>query len=998
MSKARNGRSISIPRRKREPRGSAQVPLPLSIIPRATYRVQLNREFPFAALTRLVPYLARLGISHVYCSPYLRARPGSRHGYDIVDHRLLNPEIGTVEDFGRLIETLTQHGMSHLCDVVPNHMAVMGKDNAWWMDVLENGPSSAYADYFDIDWAPHDPDLAGKVLVPVLGDPYGKVLERGELRVAFEPEGGTFAVSYFEHRFPIDPNEYGRLLAPVLAEARTTLTARVAAKIKRLAGGFGTLPSRNDADARKIVQRQRDAAELKRRLADLVRSDPLLVKAIDEALASLNEGAADTSGRDRLHALLEAQAYRLAFWRVASDEINYRRFFDINELAGLRMQNDAVFDATHELILGLAADGAVGGLRIDHPDGLYDPARYFARLQQRYRERVALRRPGATEPPHGIFVTLEKILAPHERLRDTWPVHGTTGYRFANAVNGLFVDRRAKGRVDRAWRAFAGDEAGTADRDTYRGKRATMEQALASELALITGRALRLARADRRTRDFTFNTLRVAIREIVAHFPVYRTYVDAQGPSPQDRRYVDWAVARARIRSRSSDPQVFDFLHDAFLGTAPEGSDDAKAVYLEFAMRAQQFTAPVAAKGAEDTALYTFNRLVSVNEVGGDPEQFGLSVAAFHRLNADRASLWPHAMLATSTHDNKRSEDVRARIDVISEMVTDWRRTAERWHRLNRNRVRETDTGPAPSRNDEYLLYQTLVGTFPAESLDAGALSAYCERIVAYMVKATREAKVNTSWLAVNEAYEAGTTAFVRELLSPSSENRFLEDLRSQAVRYAWFGQLNSLSMTLLKVAVPGIPDFYQGTEICDGSLVDPDNRRPVDFAWREALLANFAAIPSEAPPLFLRSLFAAPYDGRAKLWIIARALAMRSGAPALFAHGAYKPLSVSGTHAEHVVAFAREGDDGGVICIAVRLFASLDMAIDELPLGGMWSDTTVDIGFLAPGTPCVNVLTGALFSVARSSAVPLSLLFAAFPGALVRYGATSRSRASAKS
>ncbi|MEO8346741.1 MAG: malto-oligosyltrehalose synthase, partial [Betaproteobacteria bacterium] len=972
--------------------------LPLSAIPRATYRVQLHRDFPFAALTRLVPYLAGLGISHVYCSPYLRARPGSRHGYDIVDHRLLNPEIGTVEDFGHLIETLTQHGMSHLCDVVPNHMAVMGKDNSWWMDVLENGPSSAYADYFDIDWAPHDPDLAGKVLVPVLGDPYGKALECGELRVAFEPDAGTFAVSYFEHRFPIDPNEYGRLMAPVLAQARKTLTARVAAKAKRLAEGFGALPSRNDADVRRIAQRRRDAAEFKRRLAELVRSDPPLAKAIDGALSALNEGAADDAGRDRLHALLEAQTYRLAFWRVASDEINYRRFFDINELAGLRMQNDAVFDATHELILGLAADGAIGGLRIDHPDGLYDPARYFARLQQRYRELASLRRPGAKEPPHGIFVALEKILAPHERLPDTWPVHGTTGYRFANAVNALLVDRRAKGRVDRAWRAFAGDDADTLDRDAYRGKRATMERALASELALLTRRALRLARADRRTRDFTFNTLRVAIREIVAHFPVYRTYVDEHGTSAQDRRYVDWAVARARARSRSSDSQVFDFLHDAFLGKAPAERNDAKSAYLEFAMRAQQFTAPVAAKGVEDTALYTFNRLVSLNEVGGDPEQFGLSVAAFHRLNADRASLWPHAMITTSTHDNKRSEDVRARIDVVSEMAAEWRRAAERWQRLNRNRVHATDTGPAPSRNDEYLLYQTLVGSFPMEPLDAEALSAYCERIVAYMVKATREAKVHTSWLAVNEAYEAGTSAFVRELLSGSPENRFIEDLRSQAVRYAWFGQLNSVSMTLLKLAVPGIPDFYQGTELFDGSLVDPDNRRPVDYARRGAQLATFAAIPPEVPPMFLRSLFAAPYDGRAKLWIIARALALRREAPALFAHGAYKPLPVSGTHAEHIVAFAREHNGGGVICVAGRLFASLGTEIDEVPLGGMWNDTTVDLGFLSPGTPCVDVLTGAPFLGAGSKAVSLSLLFTDFPGALVRYGAGPVSSSKAKS
>ncbi|MGE5171437.1 MAG: malto-oligosyltrehalose synthase [Rudaea sp.] len=960
------------------------VPLPPDAIPRATYRVQLHRDFTFADVTALVPYLAALGISHLYCSPYLRARPGSLHGYDIVDHRMLNPEIGSMEDFTRMVEALSRHGMRHLCDVVPNHMAIMGEDNAWWMDVLENGPSSAYAPYFDIDWSPYDPDLAGKVLVPVLGEPYGAVLARAELVLGFEPASGELAVRYFGHRFPLDPSTYAPILEDALRDARAGSDAEGALTLARLASAFGALPSRDESAPERILERRRATGELKRALAEHVAASPSVAKALTHAVRRINGEADATSSRDELHGLLEAQAYRLAYWRVASDEINYRRFFDVNELAALRMEDPAVLEATHAFILELAARGDVGGLRIDHPDGLFDPARYFADLQRRYREHVAHREGGHADAP-GIYVVIEKIAAPHERLPEAWPVHGTTGYRFANLVNGLFVDPRARARLDRAWRAFVGGEAQTFEQAAYGGRRLMMERALASELTVLTLRALRIARADRGTRDFTFNALREAIKEIVAHFPVYRTYVDVGGASAQDRRYIDWAVARARSRDRASEARIYDFLHALLLGAPPDHAPrDAVQAYRVFAMRFQQFSAPVAAKGVEDTAFYRFNRLVALNEVGGDPEQFGMTVRAFHGASADRARAWPHTMLATSTHDNKRSEDVRARIDVISEVPAGWRALVRRWSRMHRGRKREVDGQSAPSRNDEYLLYQTLVGTFPPGASDAAALDAYRARIERYMIKAAREAKVHTSWLVANAAYEGALSAFVEALLRPSPANPFLEELRVHCATFAWYGMLNSLSMTLLKLASPGVPDVYQGTEMLEWSLVDPDNRRPVDYALRRAALASVAGRP--AHPEDARGLFASPYDGRAKLWVVARALALRREHPEVFADGDYRRLDATGAHAGHVVAFARTTAEEGLVLIAGRLFASL-VAVGDLPIGEAWGDTTVQIPSLPSGAELANVLTGEAFALA-APALPLARALNAFPGALLHYSA----------
>ncbi|MCC7327643.1 MAG: malto-oligosyltrehalose synthase [Burkholderiales bacterium] len=969
--------------RRKTPNGSRMpiVPLASTAIPRATYRIQLHRDFGFAQVTARVPYLAALGISHVYCSPYLKARPGSRHGYDIVDHHVLNPELGGREEFDRMTDALARHGMSHLCDVVPNHMAIMGSDNAWWLDVLENGPASTHAGYFDIDWMPQDADLAGKVLVPVLGEPYGTVLDHDELDLGFDPTTGGFAIVYFENRFPLDPATYPSVLEPALAGARATLDPTAAAEAERLIMELQALPARDDPAPERIAQRQLAIGPLKTQLAELAARHPVLAAAITDAVERFSATAGDTERIDALHTLLEAQAYRLAYWRVASDEINYRRFFDVNDLAALRMESDEVFEATHGFILDLAASGVIGGLRIDHPDGLFDPARYFAQLQQRYRERSG-------DSAHGIYVVVEKIRAPHERIPETWQVHGTTGYQYANLLNGLFVDTRAKARVDRVWRAFVGDEAETFEHEAHRGRHAIMDGALASELAVLTQRALRIARADRRTRDFTFNALREAIKEIVAQFPIYRSYIDAGGASAQDRRYIEWAVSRARARSRLSDARIFDFLHSALQGVPPEGAPAMQERYREFAMRVQQFTAPVNAKGVEDTAFYTFNRLVSLNEVGGDPEHFGVSVRAFHAVGADLAVTWPQTMLASSTHDNKRSEDVRARIDVISEMPAPWRLLVRRWSRINRSRKRVVDDRPAPSRNDEYLLYQTLVGTFPPDAPDDDALAAYRERIENYMVKAAREAKVHTSWLAVNPAYEEALTGFVAALLRGPGENLFLAELRSQLALFTWFGMLNSLSMMLLKLSLPGVPDIYQGNEMLDWSLVDPDNRRPVDYASRQACVESLAGIARGLEvdrSAQLSSLFASPYDGRAKLWVVLRALALRREHPELFAHGGYRRVDVAGAHGDHVVAFARTHGRGGVVVVSGRMFATLGPAVGELPVGDAWGDTTLDLAFLVPGTRLTNVLTGESFASVQPDAA-IAKLCADFPGALLHY------------
>ncbi len=908
-----------------------------AVVPRATYRLQLHRDFRFADAMAWVPYLAALGVSHLYISPPLRARPGSTHGYDVVDHDTLNPELGTRADFDALVTALRQRGMGLIIDIVPNHMGVLGGDNAWWLDVLENGAASAYAGYFDIDWQSADPALTGKVLLPILGDQYGIALERGELRLSLDRDSAYITLSYFDHKLPIDPSAYTALLRQAL-RTRAVGDGAAGRELRALTDAFDRLPKRGVAEARGT--RQRDKRALKARLAQCLKVFPAVADAIDQVLDGLNGRVGDRASFDALDTLLEVQPYRLAQWRVAGDQINYRRFFDINELAALRMEDEAVFEATHRLVLALTASGAVDGLRIDHPDGLADPAGYFRRLQRRHAELAGL--PAHDDSaPLPLYVVVEKIVAPHENVPADWAVHGTTGYRFANVVNAVLVERGARARLDRAWRAFVGDEAEEFELLSRQGRHAVMDGALAGELTVLATALLRLAREDRRTRDFTLHALREALSEVVASFPVYRTYV-IDKPSAQDRKFIDWAIGQARRLSLAADASIFDFLRRVLLGRplpgAPAGLGER---YRTFARRLQQYTAPVVAKGIEDTALYRHQRLISLNDVGGDPDDFGLSVAAFHAINQERVARWPHAMLTTSTHDAKRSEDVRARIDVISEMPAAWRLAVRRWSRINRRLKRQIDGTPAPSRNDEYLLYQTLVGSWPAEAADEAALAGYAERIEQTMLKSARESKSVTSWMNPNLDYETALSGFVRAVLAPGDGNLFLADFREAAALIAWYGALNSLSLVILKALSPGVPDFYQGCEAIELLLVDPDNRRAVDFARREHLLADAQALAArDDRRAGLQELATHGTDGRAKFWATWRTLQLRERHAAVLRDGHYLPLEVRGDKARHALAFARRDDHGCVVAVVPRLVATMGLALGEAPLGECWGDT----------------------------------------------------------
>jgi (1->4)-alpha-D-glucan 1-alpha-D-glucosylmutase len=945
------------------PRARAAAAPHRAVIPRATYRLQLNRGFTLRQAIGLVPYLARLGVSHVYCSPYLRARPGSTHGYDIVDHNQLNPEIGTDADLDEFVRVLREHGMGQVLDIVPNHMGVMGADNGWWLDVLENGPASVYADFFDIDWHPLNATLDGRVLLPVLGDQYGAVLERGELKLAYDEGNGSLDVWYYAHRFPVDPREYPRVLDRALKLAPPQDLGDAARdEFASLSRAFANLPPRDATSSEARAERHRDKSLHRQRLLALVSGHRPLRLGLDAAVGSFNGDSGNAASFDALHELIEQQAYRLAYWRVASDEINYRRFFDINDLAALRMENEAVFEATHRRVLDLVTEGKVDGLRIDHPDGLYDPEQYFRRLQEHYGVAVgaedALGRDTRAWP---LYVVVEKITASHERLPKEWPVYGTTGYRFANLVNGLFVDASAGPRIERAYRSFTGDDEHWDD-VTYYARRLIMRTALASELTVLANRLLRIARADRRTRDFTYSTLRTALSEVVACFPVYRTYV-RDGVSDIDRRYLEWALKQARARSQAADVSAFGFLESVLLAQPVSGDPALRAEMLAFTAKLQQFTSPVTAKGIEDTSFYRYFPLVSLNEVGGGPERFGMSVEVFHRANQARARDWPHTMLATTTHDTKRSEDTRVRIDVLSEMPAAWRLALRRWSRMNRSRKRTVEGSEAPSRRDEYLLYQTLIGTFPSGAFDDTALADYRERIEGYMLKAVREAKLHTSWINPNEAYEQALTGFVQGLLGRRENNLFLDDFVAAVRPITRLGYCNSLAQTAIKLTAPGVPDVYRGTETWDFSLVDPDNRRPVDYARLSQQLEELAALDGTNPDGALRQVAAlldTLEDGRAKLYLTWRLLQLRREQDRLFRDGSYVPLQISGARAAHVCAYARVLNDGCVVTIAPRLFAGLPGAAEALPLGPQaWQDTAVALEALPAQGSWSDVITG---------------------------------------
>ncbi|MBP8646588.1 MAG: malto-oligosyltrehalose synthase [Syntrophobacteraceae bacterium] len=924
--------------------------------PRATYRIQVNPEFGFRALNQILPYLARLGIKDLYLSPILQARKGSTHGYDLVEPRELNPELGSGKEFADLVEGVKKHGFGWIQDIVPNHMA-FDPDNSMLMDVLENREDSEYYSYFDIDWNhPHD-DLKNRVLAPFLGRFYGESLDEGEIRVSYESDG--FKVHYHGLRFPLKVESYSEVLTPNLAALKEDLGEDHPnfTKLLGILYVLKTLPNREARD-----ERYGQIRFIKRVLWELHTTNARVREHVDRNLERLN-GRND--GPDRfmaLDALLAQQHFRLAFWKVASEEINYRRFFNINDLICLRAEDKDVFPATHALVLKLVREKVFTGLRVDHIDGLCDPSRYLARLREEAREA---------------YLVVEKILAWNESLPDSWPVQGTTGYDFLNQLNGLFCRKEHEGRFDRIYAGQRGT--GPAYRDLVaQKKRLFIARHMTGDVDNLAHRIKSVSGRARQGSDITLHGLRSALAEVMSFFPVYRTYIDGKSRREQDRAAVTEAVTRAVERFPALTYEL-SFLQDLltlnFGRTLREEDQDR---WIQVIMRFQQFTAPLMAKGFEDTVLYVYNRLLSLNEVGGDPGRFGISDHEFHDLMRARAAGRSKSLSATSTHDTKRGEDVRARIHVLSEIPAEWESHIRSWNHWNRRYKRRVGTIEAPDKNDEYFLYQTLVGAYPFGE-EAGR--DFLDRVEAYLIKAVREAKVHTAWIKPDTAYEEAYLGFVRALLTPSARNPFLEDFLIFQRRIAFFGIFNSLAQVLIKIAAPGVPDFYQGTELWDLSLVDPDNRRPVDFAARDSHLANLEKRWPEDPLALVSDLLVNREDGRIKLFVIWRGLQDRMKRPDLYRKGGYVPLAVEGSRKDHLLSFARKYRNEWAIVVVPRFLTGV-IETGEDPLGErVWQDTRIVLPEDAPGR-WRNLFT--LQSLYGKKSLPVGKVLEHFPAALL--------------
>ncbi|MET0744340.1 MAG: malto-oligosyltrehalose synthase [Microvirga sp.] len=909
--------------------------------PRATYRLQFHKDFTFDDAARIAPYLAKLGISHVYSSPIQTARAGSMHGYDVVDHGSINPELGGEEGFERLTDALRAAGLGLILDIVPNHMGVGGADNGWWLSNLEWGELSPVAAAFDIDR--ERLGAGGKLILPFLGETYGVALEKGDLKLAFDAAAGAFSVWHWDHRFPVCPLTYPPILDLVLGR----LPSRAGREREEIAGLAERL--RSSEGAASSAERARLPAEaeaMKQVLSDTVRRSPALGKAIDEALAFINGTPGLRESFATLHRLLEAQSYRLAYWRVASSDINFRRFFDVNTLGGLRVEDEQTFAASHALIFRLVRENRIQGLRIDHIDGLADPAGYANALQ------------GAIGP--GFYVVVEKILERDESLRP-WPIAGTSGYDALNWLDGVSVDTRAVARFDAIYRAATGIE-GSYEDLLHAAKSEILEKSFVSELAVLVSDLKRLADRDLTTRDITTDALHRALADIITRFPVYRTYIEGE-PAPADRRLVEETVAAAAAATDLPDGSTHAFIAARML----DGRVDDLS--RRFRRRFQQLTGPIMAKSLEDTLFYRFVRLLSLNEVGGAPERFGVTPEDFHRANRERAGSWPNAMVATATHDTKRGEDARARLNILSELPDVWEEALERWTALVAPLLSDKE---APDRNDGYMLLQALLGAWPIELLgersNRDALNSFRDRMEAYLIKALREGKRHTSWLRSDAAYEDACLALLRQLLGPRS--RFIAEFRPLARRLAGAGMVASLSRTILKCTVPGIPDIYQGTEFWDLSLVDPDNRRPVDYD------ARITALDRPAP---LDAMLARWQDGRIKQAVLARLLADRASAPALYAGGDYATLEASGGGAGHVIAFSRTAFGERLIVVVPRLVAGMS-GENLVPVGADWTDTRVPVA----GGSWREILTGRDVDAGRDG-LALSDLFTTLPFAVLR-------------
>ncbi len=924
-------------------------------VPLAMYRLQFNPAFDFYEAKRWIPYLANLGISDVYASPIFKSRKGSLHGYDVVDSNEIAPELGGTEGFAELSSELKKAGMGWIQDIVPNHMAY-DYENSLLMDVVERGKASEFYRFFDIDWDHRFDDVKGKLLGPFLGRIYRRCLEEGEIQLDLHE--GEIRIGYYELKFPLRENSYPRILLLRQDELKRNLAGDHEAwkRFQRLLSTF------EKDGSRKGKRNIKEEPPFKKLLREVCEESRTIEKHIMENFHVFNGTKGDAGSFDRLDELLSEQIVRLSFWKVATEEINYRRFFNVNELICLRMEDRRVFDYTHSLIFGLVDEGKVTGLRVDHVDGLYDPAEYLRRLR---------RKAGDT------FLVVEKILQPGEDLPPEWPVEGTTGYDWLNQTNSLFCDRLNRKTFDRIYSKFSGFN--TPYRQLVSDKkRLIIGHHMAGDIDNLAQSLKRISAHSREGGDITLYGLRRAIVEIMAQFPVYRTYISSKKVGEKDAFFIQDAADMARKKIPGLLNEI-DFVERLLLGEQNFFPDKDRRRQMHFLMRFQQFTGPLMAKGFEDTVLYIFNRLLSLNEVGGSPDRFGDSEKEFHRFNGKRAELWPRSMNATSSHDTKRGEDVRARLNVLSEIPGDWGRNLKLWSRLNGRKKRRLNGIRIPDRNDEYFLYQTLLGAFP---FDEREYSSFLERMKSYIVKSVREAKVHTAWLKPDYAYEEAYVSFMEDILDPAEDNSFLREFSPFQKRIAHYGIFNSLSQTLLKCMSPGIPDIYQGTELWDLSLVDPDNRRPVDFEKRKKFLEEIQCREKKDVRELLKDLLLRKEDGRIKLYLIYKALRARRQAPVVFEEGSYIPVRAEGKWRRHVIGFARKSGDIWVLSVVPRFLTSL-IDSDSLPLGpDIWGDTVL---YLPAQFPARWEEIFSCRTIKGGQSILLSEILEHFPVALLR-------------
>lgn len=940
-------------------------------VPLATYRLQFHAGCTFAQATRLVPYLAALGISDLYASPLFQARRGSRHGYSVTNPLELNPELGSPARFEALSRKLRSRGMGLLLDVVPNHMA-LSSSNPWWQDVLENGQSSPYAVFFDIEWDPPYRSLNNKILLPILGQPYGQCLENQELHLTLGPAG--FAVQYYDHAFPLDPKTYLAILTHRLPDLKDSLGADNPdfIRIMGVISLIQNLPSRTVATTKKRWERLHWRDIIKKNLWLLYERTPPLRQFLEENLRQFNGRRGDPASFDLLDNLLRQQPYRLAHWLVSREMINYRRFFSINDLIGIRVEDPQVFTATHGLLCKLVEDGKITGLRLDHIDGLKDPAGYLHRLQAELQARHPA---GAAVP---MYLVVEKILAPGEQLPATWPVAGTTGYDFLGILNNLFVAPQGLEEMEAIYRETTGSTASWWDL-VYEKKKLIMASLFGGEVHNLTDELAILAAADRQAMDVARHDLTAALVAVTACLPVYRTYTCSSTVAPADRRRILEALAQARERQPHLAAPALDFLRRLLLLEFPDGRpEDQKKAWLAFVCRWQQFTGPIMAKGLEDTAAYVYNPLLSLNEVGGVRQ--AVSPQEFHALCQERWRRWPAAMNATSSHDTKRSEDVRARLNVLTEIPHLWRRKLDTWRAWHAACHTLLDGREVPDANEEIFLYQTLLGAWP---LAPAEVPEFHQRLRSYLIKALREAKVHSRWIEPRHDYEQAVLDFAQTILRPGPENQFLPDFLEFQAQLAYFGALNSLSQVLLKITAPGVPDIYQGTELWDFSLVDPDNRRPVDFARCQELLWELQSREADDDPTLIAELLSSWRDGRLKLFLTYKSLRLRQTLGEIFTWGDYLPLEVSGPRSRHVVAFARRLAGRWVIIAAGRLYASLTTP-EQPPLGDpVWGPTRLRLPDDAP--PAWQEELGGRQICRQDGGLPVAQVFSQLPVALLQ-------------